>query len=109
VLVVIAWGPTPATQKVLPVLFMIGLLIVGMEILRRQAAREHPDASREESMLRLRAWFSGLRGRGPAPVGGDPIEQLERLGRLREQGIIDAAEFEREKVRILGHSPAAAG
>ena len=100
-LVVIAWGPTPATQKVLPVLFMIGLLIVGMEVLRRQTAREHPNASREESMLRLRAWFSGLRGRGRAPVGGDPIEQLERLGRLREQGLLEPAEFERQKERIL--------
>jgi hypothetical protein len=109
VLVVIAWGPTPATQKVLPVLFMIGLLIVGMEVLRRQAAHEHPDATREESMLRLRAWFSGLRGRGRAPVGDDPIEQLERLSRLREQGVLEPAEFEREKARILASSPATAG
>src|SRR3954471_2904321 len=71
VLLVIAWGPTPATQKVVPMLFMIGLLIVGMEILRRQTARETPNASREESMLRLRAWFSGLTGRRSAPVDGD--------------------------------------
>jgi len=114
VLLVIAWGPTPATQKVLPVLFMIVLLIVGMEVLRRQTAREHPGASREESTDRLRRWLSGLPGRartiGSTSGGnGDRIAQLERLGKLRDQGILDAAEFDREKARILEESPAAAG
>jgi hypothetical protein len=103
VLLVLAWGPTPATRRVLPVLFMIALLVVGMEVLRRQTAREHPDASREESIKHMRAWFSRRRG------GGSRLDQLERLGKLRESGVLDAAEYEREKARILEESPAAAG
>lgn len=44
-----------------------------------------------------------------APVAGsgvrDPIGQLERLARLRADGTIDAAEFDRLKARILGTAP----
>jgi hypothetical protein len=32
----------------------------------------------------------------------DRYEQLERLGRLRDSGVLDAPEFEREKAQILG-------
>ncbi len=105
VLLVVAWGPTPATRRPLAVLLMIGLLVLGMEVLRRQTAREYPDASREESIERLRARLSGLRRR-PAARAGDHVEQLERLGRLRDQGVIDAGEFEREKARILAQPTA---
>ena len=111
VLLVIAWGPTPATQKVLPMLFMIALLIAGTEVLRRQTAREHPDASREASLERMRARLSGLRLRraSSAPDATGRLDQLERLGKLRESGIIDKDEFEREKARLLKQAPAAAG
>jgi hypothetical protein len=111
VLLVIAWGPTPATQKVVPVLFMIVLLIVGTKVLRRQASRENPDASREETLRRLREWLSGLLGRAHSTSNGngDRIAELERVGRLRDQGILNADEFEREKLRILGNEPATAG
>jgi len=108
VLLVIAWGPTPATQKPLPVLFMVALLILGMEVLRRQTAREHPDAGREESLQSMRASFSGLRRRG-ASKGDDRVSQLERLGKLHESGVIDADELAREKARLLGKAPPTAG
>ncbi len=68
VLLILAWGPTPATRKVLPALLLIALLIAGVEVLRRQTAREHPDASIEESSRRMREWLSGLGGRS----GQDP-------------------------------------
>jgi hypothetical protein len=45
VLLVIAWGPIPATRMVLPVLIMIGLVAVGVEALRRQTAEEFPAIS----------------------------------------------------------------
>jgi hypothetical protein len=111
VLLVIAWGPTPATQKPLPVLIMVGLLSLGMEVLRRQTAREHPDASREEQLQRLRARLSWPRARRAASPsdGGDRLDQLERLGKLRESGVIDADEFVREKARLMGQTPATAG
>ena len=49
VLVLLAWGPTPALRRVLPTLILVALLALGLELLRRQAAREFPDASRAES------------------------------------------------------------
>lgn len=111
VLLVIAWGPTPATRHFLTMLLLIALLIVGMEVLRRQTEREYPNASRQESTRRMRAWFSGLTGRKAFAGSSDDdrIAQLERLGKLRDQGVIDAAEFEREKGRVMSGAPATAG
>jgi hypothetical protein len=40
VLLVLAWNPTPATGRVLPMLLLVGLLVAGVEALRRQVARE---------------------------------------------------------------------
>lgn len=40
-----------------------------------------------------------------APVsrgGGDPLDQIERLDRLRKSGALSQSEFEREKAKILG-------
>ncbi len=47
--VLIAWGPTPALRKPLSALILLALLAGGVELLRRQTAREHPDASLEGS------------------------------------------------------------
>ena len=99
-LVLIAWGPVPSTRMFLPMVFLIAVLAYGTEVLRRQTAREHPDASREETLRRLRARLSGLTHRDRER--GDRVEQLERLGRLRDSGVIDQAEFAREKQRLLG-------
>ena len=92
VLLLLAWDPVPATGKVVPVILLIALLAYGVETLRRQAAREHPDASREETLRRLRERLSGVTHR--TPDDGDRVEQLERLGRLRDSGVIDQAEFD---------------
>ncbi len=37
----------------------------------------------------------------PAPPSEDRYEQLERIGKLKESGILSEAEFEQEKARIL--------
>jgi hypothetical protein len=37
-----------------------------------------------------------------APAAGDPIEQLERLGELRDKGVLTDAEFEAQKAKLLG-------
>jgi hypothetical protein len=44
VLLLVAWGPTPATQKPLGVLLLIVLLMAGMRALRHQTAQEHRTA-----------------------------------------------------------------
>lgn len=37
----------------------------------------------------------------PAPPARDPIEDLERLASLRDQGVLTEAEFEAQKAKIL--------
>src|SRR5436190_4805 len=41
-LLVIVWGPTPAFRQLIPILVIAALLGLGVEILRRQTAREFP-------------------------------------------------------------------
>src|SRR5215212_4516483 len=122
VALIIAWGPTPATRKPLGMLLFAILLFAGVEVLRRQVRREHPDASFGELGHAMSDRFAALRGRvsaggravtsrvsgrhgEPAPAvaapDGSRLEQLERLGRLRESGVLDDAEFEREKAALL--------
>lgn len=60
VLLLIAWGPTPATRSPLPMLFLIALLALGVEALRRQAAREFPDATIDDSLDMFRKRLKGL-------------------------------------------------
>ena len=69
VLLLLVWGPTPALRRVVPSLLLIALLTAGVEVLRRQTAREYPDASIEDSTRRLREWLSGLGGRGRGASG----------------------------------------
>jgi hypothetical protein len=66
VLLLLAWGPTPSLRRVVPALLLIALLTAGVEVLRRQTAREHPDASIEDSTRRMREWLSRRGGRRPA-------------------------------------------
>ena len=43
------------------------------------------------------------KGSAPAaPAGDDIIAQLSQLGQLREAGVLNDAEFEAAKARILG-------
>lgn len=62
VLLLIAWGPTPATRSPLPMLFLIALLALGVEALRRQTAREFPDATIDDSVNTVRGWWGKARG-----------------------------------------------
>jgi hypothetical protein len=103
VLLLLAWGPTPATRKPLGALVLIALLAAGVEVLRRQTAREHPDASITGLSLPGRGrWTRG------AARGSGRLAELERLGKLRDSGVLDGAEFEREKAAILERAGPAA-
>ena len=106
VLVLLAWGPIPATRRVIPALVLVALLALGLEALRRQTAREFPAG--------VGPWAGGTPARasnGPANGAGeaDRLEQLERLGKLREAGVLDASEFEREKAQIIAATSATGG
>lgn len=44
-LLVLLWGPTEGTRRVLPALALIALTVAGFELLRRQVRAEHPGAA----------------------------------------------------------------
>jgi hypothetical protein len=62
VVLLIAWGPTPATRSPIPMLFLIALLAIGVEALRRQTAREFPDATIDDTVDTFRGWWASARG-----------------------------------------------
>ena len=107
VLILVAWAPTPAFRLVIPAVILIGLLAVGVEALRRQTMREFPDADYQDSNERFRKWVSGLsrRARGGATPADTRLDELERLGRMRDSGLLDASEYSTEKARILSDEP----
>ena len=121
------WAPTPATRDPVLALLLVVLLVLGAEALRRQIGREHPDANLDDSIQRLRervrrgaVWARegrfrervGLAGRAEpvaktengasgGSVEDERLEQLERLGRLKESGVLDEHEFAAQKRLIL--------
>jgi hypothetical protein len=104
VLLLLAWGPTPAFRKPLLALILIALLAVGVEALRRQTAREFPNANRDDTIRRWRERLAARRSGSARPAatnGGDRLSELERLGALHDSGVLDDAEFEAQKARVL--------
>jgi len=68
-----------------------------------------PTAGPEEPETRVMAGESAAKGGAEAPTGvlaaeGDRFELLERLGQLRDSGVLSDEEFAAEKRRILGDS-----
>jgi hypothetical protein len=111
------WGPTPATRDPVLALILVALLAIATEVLRRKIVREHPDADMGESLDRMRerarrVWSRGDSTGGSAAVAdGERLERLERLGRLKETGVLDEQEFAAQKRQILdepGDGPGAA-
>ena len=104
VLLLLAWGPTPATRKVLPALLLVALLALAVEVLRRQTAREFPHASREAAVRGMRRRLAAMRSgeRRPAATNGsERLSELERLAALHDSGALDDVEFEHEKSKVL--------
>jgi hypothetical protein len=66
-LLVLLWGPTPATRKPLGILVLALLVVAGVEVLRRQTSREFPDAQPGEAGARFREWWRTRRT--PAATG----------------------------------------
>ncbi len=115
---VLWWSPTPATRDAWLALVLIVLAVLGWEALRRVIVAEHPDAVRRGgTMGRMRdamhgaaewtrssgaatpRWCASARRAARRPTNG--IEQLERIGRLRDSGVLDADEFAAQKAAIL--------
>ena len=103
-LVYFSLAPTHALRTALTLVLLTALALAGLTALRRQTAAEFPDARAGDTVAGLRAWAAGLRGRRatPAPAPQEQrLEQLERLARLREQGVLSDDEAAAEKARIL--------
>jgi len=123
VLLVLAWGPIPATRMVVPVLLMIALVALGVAALRRQVAAEFPQARVAEAQIAWQARLGRARtiasdalhrrraapapgglgagnGAGPHDAAADRIALLERLAALHERGALTDAELAAEKAAL---------
>jgi hypothetical protein len=83
-LLVLLWGPTPALRSPIPILLIAALLVVGIELLRRQADAEFPSAREGDTMQRFRDWNDARRHRTngqPVGVVADGGDAPERSGK----------------------------
>jgi hypothetical protein len=98
-LLLLWWSPTVQTTRVQLMIAAALVLALAVEVLRRQTAREFPDAPPPDPGGSLRRGMAKLRG-------GTGEEQrlaaLERLGRLHEQGVLTDEEFAAEKAQLVG-------
>jgi hypothetical protein len=112
-LLLVVWGPTAALRKPLGIVLFAALVVLGIELLRRQVAREHPDVERGESGARMRERFAGASSKPSGrskPAAGTPepaaerFKDLEALAALHDRGVLSDEEFNAEKVLILNGS-----
>jgi hypothetical protein len=110
----ILWPPSGTRQLVLT-LVLIALAGLGLEALRRKTLREFPGAEPGDWVRSVRERFSrattetgrrmGAAMRGLTHEERHPedtkFDHLERLGELKEKGVLTAAEFREEKKKIL--------
>jgi len=119
-LILFAWGPIDATQKLIGILLITVLSLFGAQMLRRQAAGEFPEAQPaggmdairkgmadvRDSLARggasLRAGISGHTGGGrQADAQSDSVGNLERLASLHASGALTDEEFAAAKRELL--------
>jgi hypothetical protein len=110
----IVWPP-PGTRQLILSLVLIGLAGLGLEALRRKSEQEFPGAKKGDWMLAMRQRVrdatteagrrigSAMRGLSAEERHPDDtrLDRLERVGELKEKGVLTAAEFRAEKKRIL--------
>jgi hypothetical protein len=119
-LILFAWGPIEATQKLTGILLIAVLSLFGTQMLRRQTAGEFPDAHYAGGMDVIRKGMADVRGslaKGSAslragvsghPGGGrhggaqsDSVGGLERLASLHAGGALTDEEFATAKRELL--------
>ena len=103
-LLLVWWGPTAQTRRPLQVLVGAVLLAIGVEALRRITRREFPEASAVPPGEAFRGLFQ-RRGEGRATPAANHVDELERLARLRDEGMLTDEELAAEKARVLGSVP----
>jgi Short C-terminal domain len=112
----ILWPPSGTRQLILT-LALIALAAGGLEALTRKTANEFPDAQRGDWLLDMRRRARSVGTAAGRRIGSamkdltdgdrDPddarLERLEKLGELKEKGVLTEAEFREEKQRLLGN------
>jgi hypothetical protein len=110
----IVWPPAGTRQLVLTVL-LVALAGVGLEALRLKTMGEFPGAQRGDWVRSMRERFQrattetgrriGAAARGLTDGDRDPadakLDRLQRLGELKEKGVLTATEFREEKKKVL--------
>ena len=97
-LLLLWWSPTVQTTRVPLMLAAALVLALGVELLRRQTAREIPAPPPPDLGGSVRRGMGRVRGR---TAEEDRLAALERLGRLREQGVLSDEEFAAEKAQLV--------
>jgi hypothetical protein len=92
-LLLVLWGAILATRNFLPSLILLALLLVGVEILRRQVAHEIP----RDGGLHL---GDRVRDRRRRRQQDSDLDALERLAALHERGVISDEEFAERKAEL---------
>jgi hypothetical protein len=101
-LVLVLWAPVAAFEKPIGLLLLAALMVLGTEVLRRQAEAEFPDATFGGLGDRVRASVSRRAVAEPsAPPQESKVEQIERLSALKEKGMLSEEEFEKAKAEVL--------
>jgi hypothetical protein len=77
-------------------LFAALVLVLAVELLRRQTAREVPNPPAADFMGSMRRSL----GRGRRSEE-ERLEKIERLARLRDQGVLTDEEFAAEKAALV--------
>ncbi len=108
-LLVVLWGPTPATRQLGYIIVFAALLTLGVYQLRRLTAQEFPDAQAGDAMHALRDWYAERRHpeptaaapASPVPTAVSHVEELERLVKLHDAGALTDSEFVTEKELVV--------
>ena len=95
-LLVFLWGPISYVQRPLVILAFAVIAALGVEFLRRKAARDFPDAAPG-------TWAATSAAVGGAATRRSPsqAEELERLAGLHAAGTLTDEEFALAKARVL--------
>ena len=99
-LLVVAWGPTPALRNIWWILVFAALLALGVTLLRRETAIEFPGIEPGEALRDFRQPRAQPGARSVAVPEGR-VDSLERLAALRERGAITDDEYQAEKTHVM--------
>jgi hypothetical protein len=97
VLLVLLWGPIPASRNLIGMVVLAGFAALGLWAFRRATVAEFPnEPARPLNLSGALAWRR-------SGAEDDRLAQLERLSALHEQGVLTKKEFDEQKAEILNH------